>query len=83
MEKARREEPKKRMSIEEAKETITEPVYEGMMESLIVEISKGRIAHRLSKQGTPLPSWVYEQADRNVEAFFTILEDDSNKERET
>jgi len=60
-------ERRKRMSVEEAKEMITEPIYEGMMESLIVEISKERIAHRLSKHGTPLPSWIYEQADQNVE----------------
>lgn len=70
------------MDIKEAEDIMTEPIYEGMMETLIVEVSKGNIAHRLSKHGSPLPSWVYEQAEKNVEAFFTMLERDANKERE-
>ena len=78
-----KESPKKpRMSNEEAEDIMTESVYEGMMETLIVEISKGRIAHRLSKRGNPLPRRVYEEADRTVEAFFTMLEVESKKERE-
>lgn len=69
-----------KMSMVEAEEVMTEPMYEGLSEALVIELSKTRIAHRLSKHGAQLPTWYYDQADRNVEAFFTMLEDRSKRE---